>query len=201
MKKSKTLLLTLFLTIGFTFSECNLCDCPELDGTHFDLQGIDSFRHFKTENGSSNVIQDGEIIDFENYRGLDLLFSFDYTFGQKRNFFTPFNFSVMNTAYGCSCNFNGIEGSLQHFKSIDIVTLNDFDSLHLANNRINEYFKIDYEMPLDSFVTLESKFFEMNLSLLLTERPVLDSTFQVKITVELDNGAVFSKESDAIILR
>ena len=201
MKKSKILFLTLFLTIGFTFSECNLCSCPELDGTHFDLQGIDSFRHFKTEKGSSNVIQDGEIIDFENYRGLDLLFSFDYTFGQKTNFFTPLGFSLMNTAYGCSCNFNGIEGSLQHFKSIDIVTLNDFDSLHLANNTINEYFETGYELPLDSFVHSESRFFEMNLPLLLTARPTLDSTFQVKITVELDDGAIYSSESDAIILR
>ncbi|MGB0862537.1 MAG: hypothetical protein ACPG19_03105 [Saprospiraceae bacterium] len=198
MKKSKILLLTLLLSVGFGFSECNWCSCPDVDGSYYNLLGVDSFKHLS----SNDVISSGMTVDFEDYCGLNLLFLHEFTFGQSDNMFSPFsNFSLINTAYGCSCNYNGYDGSLQSIDAIHIITLNDFDSLHLANDTINEYFTTDYDMPLDSFIVNVGKPETYRLPLFLTEQPALDSTFQVKMTVELDDGAVYSMESDAIIIR
>ena len=90
--------------------------------------------------------------------------------------------------------------------------MNDFDSLHLANDTINQYFITDYGVSLDSFLIVnDNRLFrgwgqtriedELNFQLCLTERPILDSIFQVKVNIELDNGAVYSTESDAIFIQ
>jgi hypothetical protein len=188
-----------------------MCNCGEIDGGYYNILGLKRIDHFGTFNGYTSVIPKGETVDFENYRGLNFIFNSEFTFGEVSKKYAPFNFSLMNTAYGCDCAFNGSDGSLQQIVGFDIITMNDFDSLHLANDTINEYFTIDlYNTSLDSFLAnnKEKKIYPVNLNgnnpnelefqLLLNQQSSLDSTFQVKVTIELDNGAVYSMESDAI---
>lgn len=211
MKTLKTLFLTLVLIVGFG---C-FCECPEIAGTYYNILGLDNLRHTQLKNNEFSYLAENDTVGFEDYKGLEFSFNSEFTFGENEIPAAPFHFSLINTAYGfsCHCYNNGDFGSLQKIEAFDIITINDFDSLHLANDTINEYFVTESEATLDSFLLRKnSRLFsswrpigivedELKFYLFLNKRPVLDSVFQVKVTIELDNGTVYSMKSDAIYLK
>jgi hypothetical protein len=210
MKIFKPFFLTLVLVVGFG---C-FCDCPEITGDYYNILGFDSLIHTQLKNDEFSYLTDNDTIDFTDYKGLEFSFNSEFTFGKNETPATPFDFSLTNTAYGTSCNciYNGDRGSLQKVEAFDIITINDFDSLHLANDTITEYFITEYDMPLDSFlIQNQNRLFgswrqvgdeedKLKFRLLLLEQPKIDDLFQVKVNIELDNGVVYSMESDAIII-
>ncbi|MGB0862538.1 MAG: hypothetical protein ACPG19_03110 [Saprospiraceae bacterium] len=211
MKTLKAFFLTLILVVGFG---C-FCDCPELVGDYYNILGLNDLKHIQIKNNEYLYLEGNDTVKFEDYKGLMFGFKTEFVFGENEAHI-PFHFSLMNTAYGtsCPCYFytDGHNGSLQEVKSFDIITMNDFDSVHLANDTINEYFITSYNVPLDSFLlqkrtNLHKPFGiggdeeQLMFQLSLTERPTLDSTFQVKVNIELNDGAVYSTESDAIFIK
>lgn len=210
MKTLKAFFLTLVLVVGFG---C-FCDCPEVIGDYSNILGFNGVTHSQMKNNELSYLMNNDTVDFEDYQGLEVSFSSEFTFGENEAPATPFHFSLINTAYGtsCYCVNNGERGSLQKVEAFDIITLNDFDSLHLANDTINQYFTTEYGTSLDSsLIENENRLYggwgqtaiedELKFHLFLSKRPVLDSTFQVKINIELNDGAVYSTESDAIIIK
>jgi hypothetical protein len=190
-------------------------NAPKLRVLINNILGLDNLRHTQLKNNEFSYLAENDTVGFTDYKGLEFSFNLEFTFGKNEIPATPFDFSLTNIAYGTSCNciYNGDRGSLQKVEAFDIIIINDFDSLHLANDTITEYFITEYDMPLDSFlIQNQNRLFgpwgqvgdeedELKFRLLLLEQPKIDGLFQVKVNIELDNGAVYSMESDAIFIK
>ena len=113
-------------------------------------------------------------------------------------------FSLIPSAYSCSCILNGINGSEEKLEDITIISKYDFDSLHLANDTINDLFTIDnYEMELDLVTFLEtdsSAIRSEDFYLKLKQGPENPGPFQVEVTLKLDNGESYQVISDEVML-
>ncbi len=195
--KSKAILLTTLLTIGFTFQNCmNKCDCPRIDGLFFDIKGI-----------ALSNIPSKEKVDFENYFGINLAYQVDFiTSVDEKN--QPWNFSLMNTALACDCVFNGISGSKnENLDNVTVITLNDFDSEHLANDTINdlmqvrvgEFNLVDLNQYLEQDSMLIPKV-NFELGLMLKKAPELNKKFEVKIIVDLSTTESYEATSQPITI-
>ena len=120
-----------------------------------------------------------------------------------------FNFSLMNSALGCSCIDAGHQGSAtEKFESIEIITLNDFDDTHPANSSINDLFMVLPETTLQDVLSLDDFLLDNNssfiasqyLQLSLTKVPENDLTFHVNVILKLSTGEEYQTESLPIML-
>lgn len=104
---SKTIFLTLFLFLGLTFQNCSddsACDCcfaPAPD--FFDIQNMDLF-HSDTKN---NLLE-RDTISFEDYGYFNVLFEVEFISYEAP---PKWEFSFMNSAYGCTPPIPGQQGS------------------------------------------------------------------------------------------
>lgn len=206
--KFKTVLLTLVLIAGFTFQNCGVdddCNCPTVL-EFFDIQDMtmSTFKKVGSNNYSTTTINVGESIDFANYHSMRVEFQVDYLAIQapcsKSN---GWNFSLMNSAYACSCIENGFQGSKdEKLESISVITLNDFDDNYKANAVINDLFDIEvlYETSdLNEFLAQDTSIIaEEYFSLFLKKAPETDEIFQVKVVVEISDGEKYEVESTPV---
>ena len=200
MKYLKITALTLFLSIGFVFPSCEDidCNCPDILGNFFDIQGIN------TENCCGPNANSGGLIDWEDYR-LNLNFDVDY-YGWEPEERTGFpNLSLMPSAYACSCAYDGYGGSEEKFEDLIIITKYDFDSLHLANDTISDIFNISmYSEPedLQTFLANDTSFIMYeDFVLTLQQGPQMEGDFQLELIIKLDNGEEYRKETSKITLK
>ncbi len=143
--KSKPLLLTLLLAIGFSFPNCHRgddgfdCNCSPFEGDYFDVKGILEIVNYK-ERGTccADALKENDTVRFSDYDFLSIKFDVDYHSSNLLRRRT-WDFSLMNEALACSCLTSGWLGSKEEqLDSISIITLNDFDAEHLANRSIND---------------------------------------------------------------
>ncbi|QHT71320.1 hypothetical protein GXP67_34025 [Rhodocytophaga rosea] len=183
--KSKAVFLTALFTIGFTLPGC-FCNCPKIRGQYYDV------REMKVAN----------IMTPEGYR---LLVDFDvsyYNFNKSQP--EQLNFSLMNSAYACSCLKDGEEGSKEKLHELTVITKNDFDPQHLANDTINDL--LDIQMypatyDLQSYLQQDtSGFLFRNYNLILKKKPQLNKEFKVEVNLKLDNGEVYQKTNEPIYI-
>ncbi len=198
----KTCILTLVLAIGFSFSNCDPfdddCNCPPvLD--YFDIQGLELKSYKQSGECCKDEISENEEINFSDYHSLFLFYEVDYI-SQNHN---HWNFSLMNSALACSCIGDGAQGSKnEKLNSFTIITLNDFDSDHLANAPINDFFSVKV---VNDFVDLNehlsqdtSLILNQFLELKLKKAPELDNEFKVKVIVNLSTNETYESESAPI---
>lgn len=195
--KSKTVLLATILTIGFTFQNCNKeCDCPPIEGSFFDIKGITI----------SNMPSKAQV-DFDNYFGINMAYQVDYitcTYEKKQDW----NFSLMNTALACDCEFNGFLGSKnEKLDNVTVITLNDFDSEHLANDTINDLMQVRVGefnfVDLNQYLQQDSMLIpevNLELGLMLKKAPELNKSFEVKIIVDLSTTETYESTSQPITI-
>lgn len=200
--KIKTLVLTLILVVGFSFSNCdrNVIDCncpPVLD--FFDIQGLELINYKKSGECCTDKISENEEVNFLDYHNLLIHYEVDYISQSHKNW----NFSLMNSALACSCIADGALGSKEEkLNSLSIITLNDFDSNHLANDTINDLFDVKVVndlVDLDEYISqdtslIQSQFLELNLK----KAPELNKEFRIKVIVNLSNNETYESESAPI---
>ena len=207
MNALKTAGLTLLFVIGFFLPSCDQidCRCPPIDGAYFDIQGAELLNYRHPAQSSTSRLNPGEEVVLEEY-----LISLDFQVGYFG--FQPYEparpaFSLMPSALACSCVFNGISGSQESLDEFAILTRNDFDDEHLANDTINDLFWIsspylfDDPIPLEEFRQnfgdpIQSEFFRLYLQ----KRPSRDSLFQVDIHFSLDNGESYTLSNEPVII-
>lgn len=198
MKYVRKLLLILLFSVGFTLQNCD--KCPPFEGDYFDIQGMEVVNYTTS---AGNVIRKNQVVEFPFYRSLSLKFEVNYlanTFPHEHSN----SFSLINSAYGEDCSFNGALGSkVEKIRSLTVYTLNDFNEEYRAKDAINELLLIPgTQLNIDEFLVVDtsrirSEEFKMNLSI----RPELNDTFHVKVVLELSTNEIYKAESVPFIIR
>lgn len=208
--KFKTILLTIALAIGFSFQNCDQsddfgdCICPPIIGNYFDINGI-LVKNLRGNGGCcGRIIKENDEVKLSEYDALYLECIVDF-YGNNCNKNKSRGFSLMNSALACSCQWDGELGSQEEkLNSLTILTLNDFDNEHLANDTINDLINIDNHngyINLNEYLLQDTSLmmyyeFEMRL----TKAPVLNDTFQYKVIMELSTNEVYETESIPMII-
>ncbi len=201
-----------FISIALLLTNCNGDDCGNLSSQNqfFDINGIDDAYNFKYINSEIIELEEGNLVNFDEYGGIRFLLNVEYVaevFEQK-----SMNWSFFPTAYACTPLPAGAGGAkTESIVAMEITTIFPFDSLHAANTLINDKFTIQ---PITTFgssegiqsiaeflIEQESEKVQQEVYFLRPmNAPVLTDDFQVKIKMELSNGEIYESLVDPIKL-
>ena len=184
--RAKATFFTVLFTVGFSLPGC-FCNCPKLRGQYFDV------REMRVTNG---MIPEG-------YR---LFVDFDVSYYNfNKNQLEPFNFSLINSAYACSCLKDGEDGSKEKLQGLTVITKNDFDPQHLANDTINDLLDVQIyreKYDLQNYLQQDtSAYLYRGYTFLLKKKPQLNKEFKVEVILTLDNGEVFWQTNEPIYIQ
>ena len=198
----KTLLLTAILFVGFGIQSCeeDYCDCCTVGEYRgfFDIQDV-QVSHWD----STKRPIDQAILRYEDYGFINMHFVVDYVVHQESR---GFDFSFMSSAYGCSPESPGVEGSKEEaLESLQIITINDFDDEHKAGESINDLLEFNdirfggapvlLESYLDSLTgNVPTEYFVLGL----LKEPEIDKNFQVRAEMQLSTGEYYEATSPLI---
>jgi hypothetical protein len=107
----------------------------------------------------------------------------------------------MSSLNACSPVPPGMNGSkTERLKSPYVVTLNDFDSSHFANDTINDLFEnLTYyrkKQDLNEYLAQDTGLIKVQeLSLGLKVGPILNNEFKYKVLLELSTGEKYQANS------
>ena len=202
--KSKAVFLTFFLIIGFSFLRCNNDNCGDyVSSPYFDIQDVAMTNFiYESSNELTGIGKNRQVSKNET-----TLIFLDYSVEYHAQTTPHEPFSITHTAYGCTPLEDGHAGSKDEIlENLTIVTLNDFDANHLANDTINDLFRVPsheyYQVfvgtgeTLNTFLTQNTAPIKKeDLFLELLQKPTLNDTFQVKIMMELSTDEVYEMES------
>lgn len=205
----KTKVLLIALVVGLPLQMCSPngsddCNCGPITGEYFDIKGMELNNYKKTGEHSAAVMDENEAVFYSDYSGLNVEYSVDYISESHSQW--P-NFSLIPSAYACSCVYDGDRGSKnEKLSNITVITLNDFDESHRANDTINDLilatsFSLEDEYLEDYLLnqTENIPFPEINLK--VDRKPTLNENYKVKVVVELSTGEVYEKISESIKIR
>lgn len=200
MSNQKLFLITVFV-IGFTLTNCNDCNCPEID-EYFDIVGINYLNHLGSSLESDRFsLEDGDEVSFANYKGIEMGYQVAYISSiENQNRST---YGSTGQLMACSCIDDGHEGSKNEaLHGVTVITLNNFDQQFAQNDTINDLILVD-GTPLASYVgsvsdqLIQTEF----ITLSLTKAPEANEEFQVRIIVELSTGEVYERTSPKVVLK
>lgn len=217
-QKFGTLFLTLILITGIIIPSCENgmeeecdptlgggCGCPPTE--YFDIQGMDvQVRERKDE---ITEIDELDTVSFENVADIMVNFEVDYHTSSSPSLSpksTPI-FSTMSSAYACSIVYWPLGSKTESLTRFEVITINDFDEEHKANESINDLLKFTpYTVyhdsaPLPEFLdNYTDNILEPYMRLVLSKAPTLDSKFHIKVIMELSTGEAYEAESKPFIL-
>lgn len=209
MKTFKTVGLTLLLTIGLLIPSCHEDPCDGVVFRHFfDIAGIDIANYSDYSNyGEGTEILPNDTISFDELDKVYIDYMVDYVVHQssKRDWLT----SLMPMANACSYFPGGSGSKEEKLLDFSIITLNDFDTEHLAGSNINDLFDyhgsqvdlLDNPMPLTQFLEEQTENIqEEDMVLSLKKAPELEQEFKVKVVMELSTEEVYEVESEPIFI-
>ncbi|WP_147320795.1 hypothetical protein [Hymenobacter lapidiphilus] len=195
--------LTLLLSTGISIQGCDRdeCGCGRIEGNYFDIKGISADNFKKRGTCCSDRVSSGQEVKLEDY-SLIVRYSVSYFSRQThQNHQAPF--SLISQAYACTCRTNGGLGSKEKLKSFTVVTLNNFDAQHQANDTINDLLTISTAsgaFDLSTGIKTDTTSIKQtDYSLLLKKKPVAD--FAARISVELQNGEVYTSTTESVRIR
>ncbi len=201
MKPILKFFLFLILFVGFVLPGCDKdngvdCNCPDIIGDYFDIESVALHNFRILDNGSRDEIHNENIeVEWDDYfiqTEFGVSYFGDITAPPSRSL----DFSLMPAAYGCSCIGNGSRGSLEKYSDIKVITRNDFDENHLANDTINSLVNIaiygNDNMDLNEFLESDTNnimapYFFLDLK----SGPTLSDEFSVDVLIRLNNGDEF----------
>jgi len=211
MKNIRILLLTLLLSTGFLLPSCEKegtttsCDGVDFEAArYFDIQGIDAFMYQDTL--GFDFITTTDTITFSSKVGLYLDYVAEYHAILEPPKAT--SFSLINNALACTYLASYDGSKMEKLVTLSIVTLNDFDDMHLANSSINDLldyvgtYNLGEKMSLEDFLANQSEnIMYETLLLQLKKAPALNREFRYKVMVELSTGEVYEAESMPVYFR
>ncbi len=209
-KNLKTKVFVFALLMGLPLQMCTPgggddCNCGPITGRYFDINGMELNNYKKVGENSVSLMVENEAVPYSDYSGLTVEYSVDYI-SQKRSKWP--NFSLTPSAYACSCVGNGESGSKnEKLSNLTVITLNDFDETHRANDTINDLilvkgFYSDVDEYLEDYLVNDTINIQFEgIKLLVDRKPTLNENYKVKVVVELSTGEVYQKVSEAIKIR
>ena len=211
MKYFKYLAITTLLVFGFSFPSCDDdgldCNCPP--ETFFDVQDLEVGLYQDVNLGLPIASEDTVQFNDGKYIHLDYIVDYHTYHTPKRDW----SFSLINSAYACSCVEGGYRSKEEELVSFCITTLNEFDDEHLTNTDITDLFEyigffnngeyIDVnDQPLADQISvgINQELQGEDMVLKLTKAPELNSEFKIKIAMELSTGETYEVESQSIVI-
>lgn len=137
--------------------------------------------------------------DFDSYRGVRLKFSVDFL---SQSLTKPEAMNGFGNLYALSCISNGEFGAKSEaFSNITILTVNDFKEGYLAGDTLNDLLLLN-GLEAEAFIEQSDSTLTESSSLWIRpeEKPTLNSRFQVKAIIQLNNGEVYVQESTVVEL-
>lgn len=209
LKSIRTRILVVALVVGLPLQMCSPenggdCNCGPITGKYFDIKGMELNNYKKTGENSAAIMDENEAVFYSDYSGLNVAYTVDYISELRSNW--P-NFSLIPNAYACSCAYNGDSGSKnEKLSNITVITLNDFDESHRANDTINDLilansFSLEDEYLQDYLLNQTENIPFPGIKLKVDRKPTLNENYKVKVIVELSTGEVYQKVSDNIKIR
>ncbi|HLW32981.1 MAG TPA: hypothetical protein VKX40_12005 [Aequorivita sp.] len=204
-KNIKTKILVIALVMGLPLQMCSPndsgddCNCGPITGEYFDIKGMELQNYKWVGPNSISPIKENEAVPYGDYAGLGVAYIVDYI--SQRRAKRP-GFSLTSSAYACSCIQDGDRGSkYEKLSNITVITLNDFDETHAANDTINDLIMVKDEYLLDYLAkdTLNIQF--PGIQLKLDRKPTRDENYKVKVVVELSTGEVYQNISKSIKIK
>jgi len=206
MISSKAIGLTLLLTVGFSVQQCNLlgCDCEKLRGKYFDIQGVSADNFRKRGTCCADKMGAGEDVALADHN-LGIRYQIDY-FSAQLPRPTPASFSLISPAAACDCIEDGYLGSRERLRSFTVLTINDFDARHLANDTINDLLRTvvspGQTLDLVTFLQADTALIRQHdYVLYLKKRPELRTDFAARITIVLQNGESYTTTTQPVNIR
>lgn len=207
LKSIRTKVLVFALVIGLPLQMCSPenggdCNCSPITGEYFDIKGMVMNSYKKMGDNSVSIMTENESVPYAEYASLGVEYSVDYI--SQRQPKRP-SFSLISSAYACSCVSNGDRGSkYEKLANITVITLNDFDETHAANDTINDLIlvkgiysqKDEYLKDYLLNDTLNIQF--PGIQLKVDRKPTLNENYKVKVILELSTGEVYQKVSKSI---
>ncbi|MGB3343224.1 MAG: hypothetical protein WBA61_04880 [Aequorivita sp.] len=204
-KNIKTKVLVIALVMGLPLQMCSPngggddCNCGPITGEYFDIKGMELQNYKWIGPNSIFPIEENEAVPYADYAGLEVAYIVDYI--SQRRAKRP-GFSLTSSAYACSCIHDGDRGSkYEKLSNITVITLNNFDENHAANDTINDLIMVKDEYLRDYLAkdTLNIQF--PGIQLKLDRKPTIDENYKVKVIVELSTGEVYQNISKSIKIR
>ena len=202
----KVATLITLLVVGFTFQYCNPddCGCPPFQGDYFDIQGVELVNYQTREDCSRciRLIEEEESVRFADYRYLSVDYQVEY-YGDDLAATPKQSFSLINSAFACSCIEDGYFGSQdERLDDLTVITLNDFDEQHRAGDTINDLLEVqffDESTDLNEYLALDTALIKYDqLGLALKKAPDLNEEYHVRVDVKLSTGEVYQTQSRPI---
>ena len=204
LKSIRTKVLVFALVVGLPLQMCSPengddCNCGPITGRYFDINGMELNNYKTVGTNSVSLMVADEAVQYDDYAGLLVDYSVDYI-SQSRSKWP--SFSLIPSAYACSCVSDGDRGSKnEKLANLTVITLNDFDDDHLANDTINDLivvkgFYYEGDQYLEDYLvsdTINIQFPGIQL--------LVDKNYKVKVIVELSTGEVYQKVSESIKIR
>jgi hypothetical protein len=195
--RKPSILLTFLLASGILFPFCdfyNPCNCSEIAGDYFDIKGM------TTEQINAGVrLSANQVVPFASY-ALYLHYDVDYV-----SFCHEKPFSFIQSAMACECVYDGYLGAKsERLETMQVITLNDFDSDHPANDTINDLISVrelGLSSTLENYLTQDTALIRQETLILgLTKAPTTNDALKLKIIVSLSNGENYETETLPVIM-
>lgn len=209
-KNIRTKVLVFALLIGLPLQMCTPgggddCNCGPITGRYFDINGMLLNNYKWVGENSVSLMVPNEAVSYNDYAGLTVEYSVDFI-SQKRSKWP--NFSLTPSAYACSCVGNGESGSKnEKLSNLTVITLNDFDENHRANDTINDLIVVkgfynQEDQYLEDYLVNDTINIQFpGIKLMVDRKPVLNENYRVKVIVALSTGEVYQKVSESIKIR
>jgi hypothetical protein len=201
----------------FLFFICNIlnivscCHCPIV------TEGLIKFTSVHPENlkvyyDDNYITADSTNDSLVDIYGIEI--TFPYELLADIDITPPFQF--MNKAYACECEDKKYTIT-NKIKNVDIITLRDFDSTHLANTNITDYF-FSYTLPTHDgevykkititeaikngpfLLSYSPDLTRINAILDKNHKPSIDPNMQFEIKVTLEDSSLLSAKTKTIKL-
>lgn len=199
MQRVRTALLTTVFITGLMTPGCDgfmNCKCSNVL-PYFNIEGIKLANY--TTNGP---IAPNQKVEWAAYT-LSVRYDMSYFALQEPTHFQPF--SLISSAYACDCVANGEEGSKEQIKDFWVITKNDFDAQHLANDTINDLLEIRQypkNIALNEYVAAQTTTIrEQAYELVLNKKPELNTELKVEVQVKLTNGEQYQATTEPVMTK
>lgn len=210
IKNTRTKVLVFTLVIGLPLQMCSPdnggdCNCGPITGKYFDIRGMELISYRTTSENTYSSMLPNEAVPYDEYAGLRVDYEVDYI--SQRRPKRP-SFSLIQSAYACSCIFDGELGSkYEKLSNITVISLNDFDETHSANDTINDLIMVkgfysQEDQYLQDFLVNDTLNIQYpGIQLKVDRKPTLNENYKVKVLVELSTGEVYQETSESIKIR
>lgn len=203
----KVIFFTLFFWVGLvSLPGClnNCTDCPDQNtvSKYADIVGLGSFINKQiTTNSEPRTVKANDRLRWDNITFFSIIYDIR-TYGMRVRRPRP---SWGTSAYACDCIQPGYLGSEEKLVNLTVKTVYNFDSSHSAGSVINDITSIyrylnnqslnDYLLQMPIPYSTSSR-----IDLVIDRTPSAKGPFALDVTVELDNGEVYTTRTPVIEL-